>query len=469
MRNLFYLFVAFIAACLIPGCISDDFTTSSSDLLSFSEDQVYFDTVFTDVGTPTARLKVYNRAKKSINISRIAFRNPSSNFQMNVDGVSGESFRDVEIRGGDSIFIFIECYIPANDDAEPFLVSDEIDFLTNGVTQSVSLQAWGQNVVRLMNHRVSSDLTLTSERPYVIFDSLSVEQGATLRIEPGARLLFHDKGSIQVHGRIEAAGVPGKMIDMRGDRLDNVLPDVAYDILAGQWEGIRIHPESFGNRLEGIDMRSTVSGLTLDAPERGREEEMKMTMVNSWLHNSQGSVFKALYCRTASYGVCFSDAAEAVVSLTGGNHDFSQVTFANEYLFAISHEAILTLRHCLPENPEEGAEERALMKATIDNSIIYGMVADISPGDLAGSEVTITRSSFNSSGSDDDNFISCFWDLNPLFLTRREDYIFNYHLQPDSPVIGRGDPALVAPETLIDMDGVDRLAEGDPALGAYAR
>ena len=60
------------------------------------------------------------------------------------------------------------------------------------------------------------------------------------------------------------------MIDMRGDRLDNVLPDVGYDILAGQWRGITIAPESFDNRLEYVDMRSTTDGRNGPASEEVR-------------------------------------------------------------------------------------------------------------------------------------------------------------------------------------------------------
>ena len=70
-------------------------------------------------------------------------------------------------------------------------------------------------------------------------------------------------------------------------------------------------------------------------------------------------------------------------------------------------------------------------------------------------------------GSDDDNFTNCLWETDPLFRTVREDYIFNYRLQEDSPVKAAGDPALVTPEVLYDMDGVDRLRDGAPSLGAY--
>ncbi len=132
MRALFFAFLALISVVIIQSCISDDFETSSNVRLEFSRDTVNFDTVFTDLGTPTARLKVFNREKKSVNISSIKFVNSDTYFSLNVDGVSGKDFHDVEIRGGDSIFIFIECYIPETLGDKPFRVEDKLQFLTNG-------------------------------------------------------------------------------------------------------------------------------------------------------------------------------------------------------------------------------------------------------------------------------------------------------------------------------------------------
>ncbi len=451
--------------CGLGGCISDSFSDSPSDLLSFSTNTVSFDTVFTDVGTPTARLKVYNRAKKSLNISHIAFRTPSTDFRVNVDGVTGSTFRDVEIRGGDSIFVFIECFIPENRDAQPFLVSDFLDFTTNGVTQSVEVQAWGQNVVRLRDFKVETDMTMTAEKPYVIFDSLVVAPTATLRINPGARILFHDKASISVHGRILAEGTSDELIHLRGDRLDYVLPNAPYDILAGQWKGIDIAPESHGNRLSYVNMRSTVYGVRAIGSDH--PEQQKIEIVNSWLHNSQQTVFKAQDCLTASYGVCFSEAAEAVVNLKGGTHQFSQCTFANEYLFSIPTESILSLSGLKAEDQEDTGHPP--MSAQFGNCIIYGIPGDITPGDLTGTDVFLNYCSFKSEGSDDDNFRNCFWNTNPLFLTVRDEYKFDYRLQSDSPVIGKGDPALTAPQTQMDMYGIDRLTNGNPSLGAFQK
>ena len=465
MRTLFFFFISLVMASFSVSCISDDFTDSPSDVLTFSTDTLRFDTVFTDLGTPTARLKVYNRASKAVNISSIRMRSDDGVFSMNVDGMSGKTFENVEIRANDSIFVFVECFIASNDDPRPFAVEGMMDFVTNGVTQTVTLEAYGQNVRRLRGVTLDTDAVFTDEIPYVVFDTLRVAEGVTLTVKPGARLLFHDKGMLQVDGRLIAEGETGKMISMRGDRLDDVLPDTGYEILAGQWQGIRFGAGSFGNRMEYVEMQSTVHGVIVDSC--GVTDRDKLTLVNSWLHNSQGNVLRSHHAKVDAYGCCFSDAGEAVVDLRGGVHDFVQCTMANYYLFAISPESILNLSYLTRE--ESSGITNPLMKANFNNCIIYGITSPLTPGDLAGTDVYVRNVLLGVGGSDDDHFISCIWNENPEFETVRDEYIFNYHLKEDSPAISAGNPAYVTSECLTDMDGIDRLEKGNPALGAYAR
>lgn len=459
--------IGLLGLITIPGvltsCISDAVTTSPHDVLTFSRDTVSFDTVFTGLGTPTARLIVSNRAKKGLNISSIRFKNPDSKFRMNVDGQSGSDFRDVEIRGKDSIYVFIECYIPETPGNEPTLVEDELEFVTNGVTQSVLCEAWGQNVTRLRGVTIAKDMRFTDERPYVVFDSLVVAENARLSIDPGVKLLFHDKAYMRVHGTLDAQGEPGRMIDMRGDRLDNVLPDVEYDIMAGQWGGIRIGAKSFHNRMAYVNMRSTVYGIVADSC--ADISRPKLSLLNSWLHNSQGNVLTVPYGKVDAVGTCFSEAAGATIWLAGGEHSFLQCTFANNYLFSAISEPLVVLKDVIPE--DEGNTGSPLMKAEFRNCILYGIPSDINVEDLAGSNAYFRYCSFKATGSDDDNFLNCLWDTDPMFLTNRLEYYFNYRLANDSPVKASGNPEFVTAEAMIDMDGVDRLASGQPSLGAY--
>ena len=455
---------ALLFGLFFPSCISDDFTDAPDAQISFSTPTVDFGTVFTGDVSPTARLVVANHNKKGIRISSIRFLAPDSPFSVNVDGVSGDVFHDVEINGNDSIYLFLACKVAPDDSPAPRTVTDYLEFTVNGSVSSVEVEATAINVTRLKDVTIDSDTRFSAEQPYVVFGSLTVAEGATLTLDPGTRLLFHDGADMRVEGRLEAVGTPDMKIDFRGDRLDNVLPDVAYDIMAGQWKGISIGANSFGNRMECVDMRSTEEGLRVDSC--GDLSRSKLILTNSWLHNSRTTVLESKYAKVDAYGCCFSEAGGAVVSLTGGEHKFVQNTIANNYLFAIPSEANLSLYHCLPEHTADNSHP--LMKASFENGIIWGLGTPLNEGDLEGSEVYLKNVLLKADGENDNWFVNCIWNEDPLFLTIRTDYYFNYHVQPDSPAIGAGNPDFITTECLIDMDGADRLANGAPTLGAYS-
>lgn len=447
---------------LMAGCISDGIDTAPGARVEFSTDTLNFGTVFTDIGSPTGRLIVRNPQKKGIVLETVRLANDNGIFAINVDGVSGHVFHDVEIRGGDSIYVYVECFIPADDEVAPFKVSDRIDFTVNGNTSGVVVEATGQNAVRLNGVTVEGEMTLTDAMPYLISDTLRVAPGAVLKVGPGTQMLFHDRAAMVVEGRLEAVGEPGRMIAMRGDRLDNVLPDVGYDILAGQWGGVRIKEESYGNRMEYVDMRSTSWGVMV---LEGDLEHTKLSIGNSWLHNSKTSVLGAEPCVLDVWGSCFSEAPQGVVFLEGGRHTFRQCTIANNYLFSAVLIPNLYLEYALPKDTPDAVTP---MQAEFLNCIIYGIGSSIYPGNLAGSQVYLRNVLLKEEGTNDDNFVDCIWDEDPMFLTVRADYYFNYRLAEDSPVMHSGNPAYVTPDCRYDMDGTDRLSEGAPALGAYA-
>ena len=289
------------------SCIEDDFTTSSSDLLEFSVDTLAFDTVLTEEGTATRRFLVYNRHKKMINISSIILDgNSGGRFYVNVDGVSGESFSNVEIRGEDSIYVFVEANIDPTGHDTPIEIEDKLRFTTNGVEQQVVLTAWGQDVTRLRSPLIDTDTHFSGIKPYVIYDTLRVAEGVTLTLDAGVTLMFHDKSGMVVDGTLIAAGEQGNEINLRGDRLDNVVGGTDYDIMAGQWGGIRFSAGSFGNELRYVNMRGSSAGVEIDS---AGIDTRKLYMLNSVLHNSSSSVLTARHAWIEAAGCEFSDAA----------------------------------------------------------------------------------------------------------------------------------------------------------------
>ena len=108
--------------------------------LEFSADTVIFDTVFTSLGSATHQLMIYNNHSDDLKISSIRLiGGENSPYRLNLDGESATEFYDKIIPAEDSLFSFLRVTINPNDLNTPFVVEDELEFITNGNTQTVKL------------------------------------------------------------------------------------------------------------------------------------------------------------------------------------------------------------------------------------------------------------------------------------------------------------------------------------------
>lgn len=458
LRTLLLIIIGVIAGAL-SSCIEDGFTTSPSDAPVFSTDTLDMGVIFTDEPSPTSRFTVYNRASKSINISDIRLSGDNASaFRINVDGISGDVFSNVEIRGKDSIFVFVEATLPQTQALTPQKVEASIDFTTNGITSGVIVAASGQNVRRIKGEVLTANTVFDSELPYQIFDSLTVAEGAELRLRPGTTLCFHDKAMLIVRGTLVSEGTVDKPVTMAGDRTGNVVADISFDIMSRQWQGVFFTSTSRGNRLVNTNIRNTVQGVTLT--------ETELDMLDCRLRNSGDLVLESYHSAVAADGCEFSEGGGGLVYFQGGTVRMSQCTFANNYLFTAIGGPALGLSHL-------GSDEKGLddgsgfpwLKAQFANCIFAGLGSEFSHGDLAGYDVYLRNCLIKSKGEDDDNFINCIWEADPLYYTVREDYIFDYRVKPESPAIGAGDPSLVSERAKTDAYGVARAVP--PTIGAY--
>lgn len=463
LRTILWAVVAMLAV-VTTGCIEDGFTTSSNDVLEFSVDTISFDTIFTGEGTPTLQFVVRNKHSKQLNISSITLAGESgATFYLNVDGVKGESFSDVEIRGKDSIYVFVEAYIDYTNELNPIEFVDHINFITNGVTQQVTLTAWGIDVERLTAPHITQDTQFTNERPYLIYDTLRVDSGVTLTLQPGCTLYFHDAAAMVVDGTLVANGTQDQIINMRGDRLDEVLNGVDYDIMSGQWGGIRFTGSSFGNSIRYTYMRGSTDGVIADSCN---VSQVKLSLFNSILHNAVNSVLTASHCWIEAEGCEFSDAGGSVVKLIGGKERLVNCTIANYYLFSVISGTMLNMSYVFSDD-SNGVDP--MMDASFDNCIFYGIATDFNIGRFPDADVYIRYCLMKSDGYDDENFISCVWAGLPYFYTVREDYFFDYRLRDTSEAIGKGNPEYLSDEGMTDFYGVSRLRDdGTVDIGAYS-
>lgn len=445
------------------SCIEDGISTSPSDQPTFSVDTLHMGTVFTDQVTTTYRFTVYNRHSKVMNISDIHLSGDNAElFRLNVDGFSGKTFSNIEIRPNDSIFVMVEATLPPNGRNLPIDIFADINFVTNGVTQTVVLGAAGQDVERLYHHTITTDTRLTADKPYQIFDSLVVAQGATLTLEPGTTLHFHDGASMIVRGTLISDGTVTAPVNICGDRTGNVITNITFDLMSRQWEGIQFTPSSTGNLITHTSIRNTWYGVIVNGGDAPLNDPIpdtpKLTIINSKLRNSADHVLEVYNASVTAIGSEFAESGNGLVYLEGGHHQFNHCTLANYYLFsAISGPALQFAAH--------DTQGPGRTTARITNSIIYGLGAGLSHGDLTGTDIYLVNCLLKENGSDDTNFISCLWDKDPLYYTVREEYIFDYRLKPESPAIAAGNPELTLPQAANDAYGLPR---GDaPDLGAY--
>lgn len=461
--HILYVLLLLVMSGMVTSCFDDEFSTSSEHVLSFSTDSVKFDTIFTEQGTATKTFKVYNNHEKSLLITSIILADADkSGFFINVDGTKGPDVYNIEVPAKDSIFVFVEITPKKAESNLPFLIKDSIVFLTNGVRQDVKLEAYGQDALRLRGEIVTADTEYTSEKPYIIYDSLVVESGATLTLLPGTQLYMHDKAKIVLRGRLLSEGTQTEPVVLRGDRMDNMFSYLPYDRLPGQWDGMYVSKDSYNNQFVHTIMRGTVNGMVLDSSDVSQE---KIKIHNSILHNSKGNLLTINQSKVTITNSEISNGAGALIMCDGGVVNVIQCTLANYFsLFEVIREPMLAFNRfddtSLPTPPN----------AIFDNTIVVGSSRIISPSDIVDyTNILFRNCMFTVSGSDDANFINSIWGAEPMFNCVGGDvYYYDYRISTtESSAYRMGSESYLTPELRTDMYGVERPMGVNPDVGAY--
>ena len=394
--KLFAGVVAVLFMSAIVSCSDDDeeFVDSPSAHIYFSEDTVRFDTIFTDVGSATKELIIYNPNNKGVRLSSVRLGSGgSSGFRVNLDGQFNTQFNDVEIFHEDSIFCFIEVTINPHDSDSPILITDSLLFTqSNGVTRRVLLEAYGQDVIQMRDVTITSDTTLAPTRPIVVFDSLVVDTGATLTIAAGTTLCFHKGAGLRVHGTLVCNGTLEQPITMRGDRTDKLFPYLPYDRLDGQWDGIMLYPESHGNLFNYCNIHSGNYGI-LAPNEKDKEKSYdydedsiaKYTITNCIVHNVATDAIYLQRTKADIYNTQISNAGGNCVTIVGGTTRFYHCTVAQFYPWNAEHGAALLFTNHADKVPYP------LHLIEFTNSIITGYADD----ELFGSRMEDSDAAFN--------------------------------------------------------------------------
>ena len=475
-----YIFIGVVLLCV--ACSKDDrFTTDRGSVLTFSTDSILFDTVFSTIGSSTKRFMVYNTGGDNLRIKNVAFRSGGTNgFRLNLDGQFGTSFTDVELLAGDSLFCFVEVTVNPQDKDNPVLIDDQIVFtLESGIQQPVNLQAYGQDVIILKNHKITADETFTANRPYLIYNTLTIDSLATLTLSPGASLYFHANGSIDCYGTIHADGEQAP-ITFRGDRLDRIFAYLPYDRLDNQWLGITLNLQSHDNYFRNVDIHSGTWGI---AAIDTTTTKSKLEMHRCTVHNVGGNGLQLTFCKSLITNTQISNCRGECVTVTGGNHQFLFCTIAQFCPWIAERGKGLYFTN-IKQNVNNGQAEYMPLEAfDLTNCLVTGYADDeVTGAPWTGMENVTPVFNFHFTNcllktSNWQGYESFFTDcayqdssLEPTALFRTidtENFIYDFRLTESSPARSKGTSA----DGILTTYPTDRLGtprpEGSIDAGCY--
>ena len=457
IRNLIFILITAIGSFFI-SCKKTSFTNSPDALLFTSVDTLHFDTVFTSVGSITQSFKIFNANDQKLRISNIELAGSNASvFKINVDGVSGTSFSNIEIAPNDSIYVFVAVTVDPNNIHNPFLIQDSILIEYNTNKTFIQLDAYGQNANFLHNASVTKDTTWNNELPFVLSGNLTVEEGNILTIEKGTRIYCHAGSTITVNGTLKAIGekYDSTKIIFRNDRLDDYYKD-----LPASWQGIVFTESSTNNELNFVSVLNATNAVVVRNPATNNNPKLKIEQCI--IDNASNAGLYGIYSSINAINCLISNCGENIKIAAGGNYNFTYCTVASYSNFYLTHNSpVLSITDVDDNN------QSFLLSANFTNSIFYG------DDGLITDEISVQHTGNNTfelnfenvlykANAVNANFINSIQNQDPQFIKIDAfENIFNFHLQDISPCINTGKQTSIA----IDLDGNER--DENPDIGCY--
>ena len=458
----------------LSACSDDDhFSSSAQYLLSFSTDTVKIDTVFSRVPSATKTFWVYNRSGEGIRCTNVRLaQGNQTGFRVNVDGsylgaAQGYQVPNIEIRDKDSIRVFVELTSPVNNLDEPQLLTDDLVFsLESGVEQKVALTAWTWDAVMVNDWHVTADTTLSIQKPVVVYGGITVEENATLSIEQGTMLYFHENAGLNVYGRLLVNGTADNNVVLRGDRIDHMFDYLPYDRVSGQWQGLHFYESSYENVVNFADIHSAYNGVVCDSADVSR---LKLQLANSVVHNCQGYGVSATHAVVDIVNCQITNTLNDCVAFLGGVGRVLQCTLAQFYPFDANRGAALRFG-----NVRDG-KVYPLYDFSCVNSIVTGYADDVVMGEAdttANYKFAFRNCLLRTPAIDDTvNVKDVVWEdpkdtvscgYKQFVNIDTDNLIYDFRIKASSPAVGKADAA-DAPE--FDRLGIRRGEE--PDMGCY--
>lgn len=489
----FALLSLLMVSLWVSSCDPDqDFLTGDSVDVSFSLDTLRFDTVFTELGSATRSLKIFNNTDQPVKLDEVYVEGATGvDFRINVDGIPGGVVEDAIIWDNDSIWVFVEVTIDPDEDlsASPYVVEDQLVVKTGGKETRMLLEAWGQNAnyfpsrfnkgIPVVLSCSGGTIRWDDEKPYVVYGEIFIDN-CLLEVAAGTKIYVH--GGIaenellgvfndgffvtQPTGRMHLLGTVEDPIIVQGDRLEE-----GFQELSGQWLGLVFGPGSTGNIIENTVIKNGFFGVYADSTA-------EVTLRNSIIHTTASSALVGVHSNITAQNCLFYDnGANAVQLIHGGDYQFDHCSVASYGVDA----SALAMSNFRCYNDECTINSVYRLNADFRNCIFFGSrrdeiilqdaegraVPNLFQLNMSNCLVKVDELITRGDGLYDDFFATYCLDCvngdqnDAIFLDRAED---NYRLDTLSLAQNQG---IVIPGLSLDIEGTPRDAE--PDLGCYER
>ena len=446
----------------------------SKENLTFSQDTVVFDTLFSTIASVTKHFKIYNSSNKTLQISQVELvGGANSPFRINFDGVAGTNFADIEINGNDSLFVFVEVTLDQNNTNNPLIFEDRVRFQSNGKDQFVELVAWGQDAYFHYSY-ISEQIfdfnegTWPNDKPHVIYGAAIIDSAKTLTIQAGTDIFLHNNAFlINYKGTLNIEGTLGNEVTLQGDRLE-----ASYNDISGQYYGIYM-VEAMPSSINYAIIKNATSGLQVNGAEPSNPPLVPTLTVSNTIISNSASYGIFLYNGDLDFNLAGTIKAENCVLSKNGVHSLIMlggggVNFNHCHLLGYGTGENVSAAVGLSNHYSGTGLVRGISEATFTNTVIHGnsdielaidTISDPSitlnfnfENNLIKSSTIFTSTIFNPSSN--------VWNADPTFVNVEEN---NYHFWSTSPLRDAGNSSFPT-ANLVDIEGDSQFT---PDIGAY--
>lgn len=469
--------IIILSIIVFASCKKETYETNSGAKLEFSVDTLFFDTVFTNIGSQTKQFKIYNRNSSTILINNIRLgMGSNSNYRLNINGIESSSANDIEIAANDSMYIFVEVTVDPDNSNTPFVVEDSVIFTFNNNSQDIDLRSWGQNAHyidgRTMN-AIIGNTTWTNDKPYLIYNSMLVDSLKTLNIDPGVQIYLHKNSNMYILGTLQINGTKDNPVIIKGDRLDH-----AYDDVPGQWGRMVFIEGSKNNKIDYAEISGGIIGVqvggNLDAAIADKPD---LQITNTKIQHMNYAGLYTLGSKVIASNCVISDVGfYAVALLLGGDYEFYHCTIANYWNYANRTEPSVIISNNIINNGTMYVSD--LTNAYFGNCIIYGdKENELGLSNESGAsfnykfEYSIVKANADMDFSDNTYYDNVWKSKNPKFVSVNE---YDFQLDTLSQAKDLGDIQIVnnypyIPAITTDLNQESRISDTAPDLGAFER